>query len=378
MTRIALLMGNRLNAWHTAPFARMGEHGIEIQAFTYRPFRYPLEEVSIPYEILPIRSELRSVPRRVSESVRARVLGEPVPEDPVGLEDRLEGSDLIHSWELFSVDTQAALDARARWGTPVVVTVWDNIPFHREEDPVIGLRKQRARAEADRFLVYSDLSRAMLITEGVSSDRITLILPAVDTDRFHPGNVDRDVPVILAVGRLTEEKGIEDLMQALALIGRRNPELPFQCRVIGSGPIEDRIDRLADSGGFGDRYRRTANAGYAEMPEHYRSADVLVCPSRPTSEWKEQFGMALLEGMASGLAVVGARSGAIPEIVGDSEHLFDPGNFAQLAEKLEILLADSSRRRSDGIRARERAVTHFATTSFTSDLANLYNRFFPT
>lgn len=370
--KVALLMGNRLNTWHTRLYEPLAGLHTQITAFTYRPHRYPLEDVRIPYEIVPTEAEERSLPRRIKEGLETRLVGTEISERPVGLVDRLKDFDLIHTWELFTTDTEDALEAKRRWDIPVLVTVWDNIAFHREELDVFSRRKQRARNEADGFLVYTRTSAEMLQLEGVEEGRIHQVMPGVDTNEFVPSPEPPDLPVLLAIGRLVPEKGFEDLLIAAATIRRKSPDLPFSIRLVGEGPMADRLDHLSVTGKLRNHYRREGGVAYRDLPALLQNSNILVLPSRMTSEWKEQFGMVLLEAMASGVPVVASRSGGIPEIVGYSGLLFTPGDHRELATLVEHLLASKeewNRLRESGL---ERCRSLFSAHDNSKKIHDLY------
>ena len=373
--KVALLMGNRLNAWHTRMYEPLAEWGVEMTAFTYSPHRYPLEDVRIPYQVVPTEAEERSLPRRIKEGLESRLIGSEISERPVGLVDRLKGFDLIHTWETFTPDTEDALEAKRCWDIPVLVTVWDNIPFHREQVDVFFERKRRARKEADGFLVYTRTSAEMLQLEGVEEGRIHQVMPGVDRNEFVPCPTPPDPPVLLAIGRLVPEKGFEDLLIAAAAIRRKSPDLPFEVRLVGEGPLADYLDTLAELSKLRNHYRRDGGVAYRDLPTLLQNSNVLVLPSRITSEWKEQFGMVLLEAMACGVPVVASRSGGIPEMVGYSGLLFTPGDYRELATLIEHLLSSReewNRLRESGL---ERCGLHFSACDNAKKMLDLYQRF---
>ena len=369
--KVALLMGNRLNPWHTRLYEPLLEMGVDLCAFTYRPLRYPLEDVQIPYEIIPTEAEERSLPQRAIEGIETRLLGTDISERPVGLADRLKGFDLIHSWELFTMDTEEALTAREKWGIPVLVTVWDNIPYHRDEDQLVRQRKKRALDQADAFLVYTEESRAMLETEGADPGKVQKVYPAVDMTEFSP-STPISPPVILGIGRMVPEKGFEDLLSAASLLRKHSPDLEFRVHLVGDGPLAERVDQMAVWGGHRDRYERTPSLCYKQLPNLYRGATLLALPSRPTSEWKEQFGMVLIEAMASGVPVVASVTGGIPEMIGNAGVLIPPGDFSKLAESIEDLLTSPQRWESLQRTALERCRTHFQLENNAQQIRNLY------
>jgi len=348
------------------------ERGIELKAFTYRPHRYPLDDVRIPYEVVPNRAEKRTFGERVREGLSNRLTGWPIDEEPVDLHERLRDFDLIHTWELFSADTQAALVAKKRWGTSVLVTVWDNIPHHRDRDPKFSVRKQSAREHADLFLVYTHDSRKMLIEEGVDPTRIRLIPPAVDLREFAPDPSPPERSVLIGVGRMVPEKGFEDLIEAAAILKRDPRFQDVEVRLLGSGPHEETIDRLAETRDLTDCYHRISSLPYTDLPTFMRSGKVLVLASKPTVDWREQFGMTLIEAMASGVPVIGAQSGAIPEIVGKAGWLYQPGAIDDLVDGLREILGNRHFWEHCRLRGIERCEDRFSHIQNSRLLEELY------
>ena len=185
-------------------------------------------------------------------------------------------------------------------------------------------------------------------------ERVGLWPGGVDTARFHPRHCSQamrarltdgrpESPLLIYVGRLSAEKGLERLRPILeALPGAR-------LALVGDGP-----------------HRKTLEECFAGMPVHmagflrgeelaaaYASSDVFVMPSRT-----ETLGLVVLEAMSSGLPVVGARAGGIPEMIVDGETgaLFETENEA--IEAIRPLLRCPDKRRSVGTRARAYAAEH--------------------
>ncbi len=143
------------------------------------------------------------------------------------------------------------------------------------------------------------------------------------------------------VGRLVEEKGVELLLQAVAkLVG------PWTLKILGSGPERLRLERVAQWLGISSRVSFDHQLPASHMPNYLSSLDVLVLPSLTRSNWKEQFGRVLIEAMACEVLTVGARSGAIPEVIGDAGLLFEEGDVEDLRRQLQRLLDDAALRQS--------------------------------
>lgn len=381
--KLALLKGNRFNPWHLQAFMRMP--GVEVTAFRAESEiqRYFTEradkEVDFPVERIYFDTQAGWLPTRLARLLQTQYLGRAARIMPFA--ERLEGFDLIQSWELFTDWSEQALEARRRWGIPLSVMVWDNIPFNMEREPRRRALKQRVAREADRFLVHTERSLRMLDIEGVDEERILKLDPGVDTTLFCPGRGQRrklglveDAFVILFVGWLLPRKGIDFLLLALReLLRDANLARPVQLLVVGSGPGRDRVEKLAGRLNVGGRCVFAGSVPYGRMPEVFRSADVFALPSIAMPDWQEQFGMALIEAMACGVPVVSTYSGAIPEIVEDAAQLCQPNDFLSLHETIRELCYDDALRAELGKRGRSLAVRRYDLNRYTRQLRGVYS-----
>ncbi|MGD9657704.1 MAG: glycosyltransferase family 4 protein [Methylocystis sp.] len=169
------------------------------------------------------------------------------------------------------------------------------------------------------------------------------------------------------VGQIGAWKGHEDLLEAFALIAgrRRNARL----HVFGPANGENlrRLDARAEEIGVA---RRIVWHGYvADRSKIYSLIDVCVIPSHVD----ESFGLTALESAFFGLPAVATRKGALPEIVVDgvTGFLVDARSPAQLADRLDQLLASPELRRQMGAAARERATRHFSRERFVNEFSRL-------
>jgi glycosyltransferase involved in cell wall biosynthesis len=107
-------------------------------------------------------------------------------------------------------------------------------------------------------------------------------------------------------GRLVEEKGIWDLVEAMKGVS------DARLLLVGNGPLAGDLRKV---GLPGDRMELRTDMTHERMPEAYGELDVLVLPSRTTPTWAEQFGRVLVEAMWCGVPVVGSDSGEIPWVI---------------------------------------------------------------
>jgi glycosyltransferase involved in cell wall biosynthesis len=110
----------------------------------------------------------------------------------------------------------------------------------------------------------------------------------------------------------------------------------------------------------------------SQMPYYYSGLDVLVLPSRTRPNWKEQFGRVLIEAMACQVVVVGARCGAIPEVIGDAGLTFAEGNAADLRAELQKLLGDVNLRVDLAQKGRQRVLDQFTQSQIAARTVEIY------
>lgn len=383
--KLALLKGNRFNPWHLQGFSMMPGN-IEVTAFRAESEiqRYFAErddaEPAFHIERIYFDTQKGNPLRRIANVLAQRYANRTPRIVPFA--ERLRDFDLIQSWEMFTDWTAQALEARTRWGIPLAVMVWDNIPFNMERDPGRRALKARTAETADCFIVYTERSRRMLCIEGVPEEKIHRINPGVDTERFCPGPADRkalglddDEFVILFVGWLLPRKGIDFLLLALREL-LNDAELEGQrlrLFVVGSGPGRERVEDLIDRLALHDVCTFAGALPYSQMPGVYRAADVFVLPSIATPEWQEQFGMSLIEAMASGVPVVSTMSGSIPEIADYAAALCQPNDFISLYEALKNMMQFPERGKKLGEAGRRRAVSMFDLREHVIQLARIYH-----
>src|SRR5262249_31880734 len=199
--------------------------------------------------------------------------------------------------------------------------------------------KYRART-ADGVLTSSAYSAGVIERDyGVGPDRIRVVPEGIELSRWRaalepaPG-LPRDPPGILCVAHLYPRKDVATLLEAMARL--RNPAV---LRVIGAGPELERLKRLADRLGLGERAEFAGHVPFARLAAEYRRAAIFCLPSL-----QEGFGSVFLEAMAAGVPVVAARAGAAPEVLGGSGALVPPGDPGALASALDTLLEDPVKR----------------------------------
>lgn len=226
------------------------------------------------------------------------------------------------------------------------------------------------------------IAKNLVDTTPLPHDKIILLHNSIDTEIFNPSTVDKD-PVrsefkigvnevlIGMIARFSPGKGHEEFIQAAAFLLQKHDNIRFM--IIGEpSKGEDKyaagIKVLAAEKGVLDKIIFT---GFRkDTPQVLAALDIFVFPSH-----SEAFGIALAEALSMGKPSVCSNSDGVLDIAVDGETslLFEKKNWADLAEKLELLINDDVLRRRFGIAARKRAVEHFDIKVFTRKLIDIYN-----
>ena len=304
--------------------------------------------------------------------------------------------DLIHSH--YWLSGEAALALRRSWGVPMVhmfhtLGAMKNQVAGRAEERETNRRIASERClieSADAIVAATSLDRAQMVWHyGAEAARVRVVPCGVDLRRFQPRDmVDAratlDLPppphrLLLLVGRIEPLKGIDALIQAVALLFERQPGLrgALTALVVGGhgagersrwNAEQRRLDALRAELGVADAIRFVGARPHDQLPLFYAAADVVTMPSH-----YESFGMAALEGLACGRPVVATSAGGPAFVIEDgvSGLLTPPNNATALAEQLERLLADDQLRAQMSTAAADRA-QRFGWPSVACDILRVY------
>jgi glycosyltransferase involved in cell wall biosynthesis len=146
--------------------------------------------------------------------------------------------------------------------------------------------------------------------------------------------------VVLFVGRLIENKGCDDLLQAVALLPAKTRARTTLC-IVGDGQQREPLERAARALGVSDKVRFFGTVNQQRLPEFYAAADLVAIPSKVGSSGEtEGQAVVVLEAFAARACVVATAIGGIPSMVRDQVTgvLVEPANPRALASALERLL----------------------------------------
>ncbi|WP_460801078.1 glycosyltransferase [Microbacterium sp. GXF6406] len=230
-------------------------------------------------------------------------------------------------------------------GIPVIATnhvmaenILDHSTFPKFIDKVV------ARLAWDDAKRTFDLTRAITTPTRRAADflestiDVTGVIPiscGIDRTNYRPVIGSRERHRIIFVGRLTAEKQIDVVLEAMA---RLAPELDAVFDIVGGGDQRKNLEKQARELGLGDRVVFHGRVSDEELRDLYSRASLFVIASIA-----ELQSIATMEAMASGLPIVAADAVALPHLVHDGEngYLFEPGNVDELAARLtDVLTAE--------------------------------------
>lgn len=212
---------------------------------------------------------------------------------------------------------------------------------------------------------------------GVPGDRLTIIPNGIDLQRFQPA--DRHAParrslglaesgfLVALVGRLSEEKGHEYVISAVA--GLADAGIDAQAVFAGDGHLRETLVEKALTAGVAGRVHMPGNIADAAVV--YHASDVVVLPS-----FKEGLPLTVLEAGACARPVIATDVGEISRIIVDKKTgiVIPAGDAKALADALAYLAAKPEERESMGRAARKRIEKHYSAHAMASAYTDLYCR----
>jgi glycogen(starch) synthase len=243
--------------------------------------------------------------------------------------------DLIYAWNMAHVSISVLFLAR-QMGLPVCYYVSDHWLSQWESDSWYAQAKRGGARLLSKLawqpikfylrvrgllpLADLDLSHVQFASDYLKRAAIELHKPVgdaevirwgIDTEKFNCGDGPRITGRLLYVGQVASHKGAHTAVEALKIIIEQGRHEATTLTVVGGPDYGGHIHSLVSSLGLEQNVRFTGLISREELPAVYRQHDVFVFPS----VWEEPFSIALLEALASGLAVVATLTGGSPEIL---------------------------------------------------------------
>ncbi len=240
----------------------------------------------------------------------------------------------------------------------------------------------------NKIIAVSKNSAEKVHSLGVPIKKIVDIYPGVDLEKFRPDlgkkwlrsriDVKETDILVLFAGRITDAKGVPELLKAFSVVVRENKNVKLLLAA-GRAPYlgtEEEFQQLIQN-----TYEKAKILGIRdniiiqpfrleEMPFVYNGADIFVLPSR-----REGFGLVYVEAMACGLPVIGTSTGGVPEIITNEKDgfLVPPEDATELAKKIEFLVKNEKRRKQMGSAGIEKVKQNFDLDKKIEKLIGVYS-----
>ena len=257
--------------------------------------------------------------------------------------------DVVHAWEEPYVFAGYQI-AKALKNSPARFCFRTAQSYVKRYPPPFGHFERVVLARAQGWIAGASLVYQAMLARGFSEPAGRILNLAVDLEQFQPLSPDQrasvllelglEPPVIGYVGRFTQAKGLDILMQAMERVDDR---LPWSLLLLGSGEYQDKLLEWAAKRGWSGRVK-VLLAKHADVPRYLGAMDFMVAPSQTMQNWREQFGRMIIEAFACGVPVVGSDSGEIPFVIGDAGRVVAEADVAGWANAIAELLASPEKR----------------------------------
>lgn len=189
-------------------------------------------------------------------------------------------------------------------------------------------RMMRVNDFVDVFITPSEFLKKKLIDYGFKEERIICMYHFSESDPNIEKSLSDDY--ILYVGRLSHEKGIKTLIDAVS-----GDSIDIMLKIIGDGPLKEDMVKYVRSRGT-DRIEFLGHLSHDDVLRYIKGCRFVVMPS----EWYENYPFAVIEAFACGKPVIGSDTGGLPELIRDTERglLFEMGNPSDLSVTINYLL----------------------------------------
>lgn len=235
----------------------------------------------------------------------------------------------------------------------------------------------RNRLDFRMVLCVSAFVQDYLVRDaGVPKERTRVVHNGIELDWFtvkRAENLSGDLRLLYA-GRLSPDKGVHTILEALARLHQADPDVPVRLSLYGKGTPEYETDlrkQVRDSG-IEQWVEFKGLVPREQMPSVFAQHEVLLFPSI----WPEPLARILQEAMACELVVIGTATGGTNEILLDGENglIFDAGNSTMLAEKIKLIVSDLSLREKLAKAARKTVEERFSLDRMIAEIEESFEQ----
>ena len=287
----------------------------------------------------------------------------------VALVDYFSGVDHMHTHFAWSHIRMLRL-IRALAGIPYSLTVHAADIFSPSSDIEHDLK------DASFVVAISEYNRRYLVDNfRLNPEKVHVIHCGIDPRWFapKPGKAN-ETPLILSVGRLVEKKGFDTLLHALALV--KAEAIPFRAKIIGAGPLYDKLVGLCRRLTLQDRIEFIGALDPEKVKNEINRCDLFILACRRAANGDmDGIPLVLMEAMAAAKPVISTDISGIPELVsGACGILVEENDPVEIATAIKNLLQDEDMRDDMGRHAREKVLCQFRIDCQVAKLSALLHK----
>ena len=215
--------------------------------------------------------------------------------------------------------------------------------------------KEKLERYTDAFICPSEFMKSQMLAGGFNKDKLTVLPNFATINENNPSVLKKREDYYCYIGRISEEKGIETLLQTAQ-------QLPYPLKIAGKSSLScDFISRYASN-----KIEFTGYLNKEEVKSLLENARFSVIPS----EWYENNPLSGIESLCLGTPVLGANIGGIPELIEENQNglLFESGNKEELKNKIEQMYHSTF----DYKYIAQKAQKDYSTENYYTELMNIY------
>ena len=287
-----------------------------------------------------------------------------------------ENPDVIHAYWVIPCGIVAAMLTKK----PLVITSLGSDVFALHNAMFRKMQK-KAYKDAKKVLVLSNALKNEIAHRFPQIEKKIVIMPLGIDSGFKPGGFAKDLRdkhkgrIILTIGRLTEQKGVQYLISALPSIIQQHPDARLV--IVGDGSYKKELESMIKKHKVKDYVTFVGPVAHENIADYLSVADVFVFPSLSDSRLgTEGFGLAAVEALAVGTPTVATNIGGIVDIIKDKETglLVSQKNSKAIAEKVNLILSDDALRQKLSIQGKRHVKKNFTWESIARRLERVYDQ----
>ncbi len=267
---------------------------------------------------------------------------------------------------------------KKKFNIPLIITIHGSDLFPLKNSFFRKLQ-QFSFAHAHLITVNSDATKKELLSRFPwLKNKVHQIPMGVDVNHFKPREIKKpislkDNKLILFVGRLSDQKGVQYLIEAMPTILKKEPKAKLL--IIGEGPYKQELDQCIYPQGVGNSVQFLGALTQEDIAYHHNICDVFVLPALSNATGTEALGLSILEAMASGCAVIGTKVGGIPTIIENGKNgiLVEQKRPEQLAGAIIGILKNRKKSKEMGKHAMAFVRKHYSWDIVAKNFSTLYD-----